>query len=303
MQRILAVHSGALGDCILFGHLLARLGGNVTLIAGLSKAQLLAGLSVVDGAMDFDALPIHEVFSDQPLTSCRLPELLGRYGRLVSCFAGGDRRAELRLAAMCQATTASFLPIRPPDGSTAHLVELWADMLGLSFAGPAGPDTWPVPDQWRSQATGALGELGIDSQRPYVVMHPGAGSPAKCWPLENFLRLAGRQEQTVVVTGPVEADLWPASRTEALGKGIATLSCPDLNVLAGAVAGASAYIGNDSGPSHLAAAIGTPTVALFGPTRPEHFAPRGQAVRTIRCEPIDSISVEQVSEALADLRC
>ena len=98
-MSILAIHPGALGDVILFGHLLAALipserpgPGNpqssassaagrsipsVTLVAGGEKARLLATAGVVDAAMDFDSLPMHELFSDVPLQRCRLPSMVG----------------------------------------------------------------------------------------------------------------------------------------------------------------------------------------------------------------------------------
>ena len=63
---ILAIHSGALGDVVLFGQLLGRLGGRVTLLAGGEKSRLLAGMGVVNRALDFAALPMHEAFSDAP---------------------------------------------------------------------------------------------------------------------------------------------------------------------------------------------------------------------------------------------
>ena len=64
-----------------------------------------------------------------------------------------------------------------------------------------------------------------------------------------------------------------------------------------------AFVGNDSGVSHLAAALGVPTVALFGPTRPEHWAPRGERVRVLlgRNGRLDEISVEDCLDALAGL--
>jgi ADP-heptose:LPS heptosyltransferase len=61
---------------------------------------------------------------------------------------------------------------------------------------------------------------------------------------------------------------------------------------------ADLYIGNDSGISHLAAAVGTPVFALFGPTDPAVWAPRGKKVRVLHRNPISSILVEEVLEAL-----
>lgn len=328
---ILAVHCGALGDCILFGQLLSYVSyvshlshvshlsqtpGEVTLVAPGRAAKLLAGMGVVAAAVDFDLLPIHEVFSDEPLDRCSLPGLVGRHDRLISCFAGGSAKAELRLAAMCGAATACFLPVRPSAETRGHLLELWCDMLGLADCPstgaadrpgcrPAGrPAPWPVPKEWRDRAGEAVSEATDGGDGPYFVIHPGAGSPAKCWPVESYAALAERLErlgQTVFVTGPVEADRWPRDTIDMLAARGGLLRSPSLEVLAGVLAGAAGYVGNDSGVSHLAAAVAAPTVALFGPTRAEHFAPLGKAVRTIQAAALEKISVDAAFDAIVEL--
>lgn len=298
-STIIAIHPGALGDCILFGRLLWDLNAPVTLVTGGTKGRLLAGMGAVDRALDFDALPMHEVFSDTPPPECRLPELLGTHARLISCFAGGNRLAELRLAALCGAESAAFLPVRPPDNFGGHLLDLWADLLGCDVPGSA---PWSIPDDWRAKSERALRELGVDPSGDYFVVHPGAGGERKCWPLERYVELGERLGGVVFVAGPVEADRWAPDRMRMLGASFPLLVCPELGTLAGVLAGARGFVGNDSGVAHLSAAAGTPTVTLFGQTSPEHFAPRGDAVRTLTASPIDRITSRQVLEALDCLR-
>jgi len=64
-----------------------------------------------------------------------------------------------------------------------------------------------------------------------------------------------------------------------------------------AYAGAARYIGNDSGPSHLAAIVGIPTLCLFGPTDPARWRPLGPAVTVLRRNPIDELGVDEVEAA------
>jgi hypothetical protein len=305
LETILAVHSGALGDVILFARLLSRLGGEVTLVAGGEKAALLAGMGVVRRAIGFESLPMQEVFADKPLSECRLPALLGEHGRLVSCFAAGDRKAELRLAAMCGAGSAAFLPICPPEDFDGHLLRLWCDLLGLARAAEARP--WPVPEPWRRDAGRVLAEAGAAPGAPYVVIHPGSGSAKKCWPLPRFVELAGRlrekdSRQVIFALGPAEVDRWPAGEIESLRHAFPTLLAPSLAVLAGTLAEADGYAGNDSGVSHLAAAVGARTVALFGPSRAEHFAPVGESVTVIARDNIEEIDVGQVLDVISPRR-
>jgi lipopolysaccharide heptosyltransferase III len=75
----------------------------------------------------------------------------------------------------------------------------------------------------------------------------------------------------------------------------------DLYELACWFAGARVYLGNDSGPSHLAAAVNTPVVALFGPSDPAVWAPRGSHVAVVAAPSMDAITVPQVAEAVRDL--
>jgi len=302
--RILTVHPGALGDCILFGHLLKRLDGEVTLLTGSERGKLLTGMEVIDRAVDFDSAPMHELFSDVPLDACHLPRLLGRYDRLISCFGGGDRRGEQRLAAMCGAKSAAFLPVRPPPGAQGHLLEIWSELLGLDPPGLLRSDPWVVPEISRINGRNSLGELGIRDGCGFAVLHPGAGSPTKCFPLGKYLDLADRieMERVLFVIGPVEADLWSSEDIARISERFPVLTEPTLDVLAGILSKASLFIGNDSGPSHLAAAVGCPTVCLFGPTSPEAFSPLGARVETVREEQIEDISNERILEAVRDLR-
>ncbi len=124
---------------------------------------------------------------------------------------------------------------------------------------------------------GARPRIGCAEQsRTRLALHPYSGSRAKNWPLEKFEALAR--------LGPFE---WCHDRFD------------DLGALADWLAGAQAFVGNDSGITHLAAAVGTPVVALFGPTDPRVWAPRG--ARVIHQQPIESITVEKVHQAVIDL--
>ena len=111
------------------------------------------------------------------------------------------------------------------------------------------------------------------SREKFVVIHPFSGSARKNWPLENFRRLARELERSLPVrwcAGPDDPPLPDAVRID------------DLFELAQWLASARLYIGNDSGITHLAAAVGTPVLALFGPTDPAIWAPRAANVRVAR---------------------
>jgi len=302
---ILAIHPGALGDVILFGHLLAGLGEPgesgqsaraITLVAGGEKARLLAGAGVVDAAMDFDSLPIHELFTDVPLSNCRLRSMLGEHERIVSCFVEAGSSEADRLVRMCGARELAALPIRPPADFEGHLTDLWRRQLGLTA--PVSHATWNIPPSWRAVAAEALGGLGAGRGGRYVVIHPGAGATDKCWALERFVTVAAELRKAgvdvVFALGAVELDRWPGERISHLGEAGEILAGAPLTQLAGVLAGAAAFVGNDSGVAHLAGAVGTPTVALFGPTSEMHFSPLGRCVRCVAAETMDGIPVGRV---------
>ena len=307
--KILAIHSGALGDCILFGRLLSQLGGDVTLVAGGQKAELLKGLGQVRVAVDFDAIPMYEAFSDTPIDECRLPKLLGVADRLISCFATGRVATERRIAEMCAAADATYLPIRPPGFFDGHLVEFWGDLLGVSIdTARLGTEVWEVPLSWRQLGKRELRNSDIDPNEGYLVLHPGAGGEAKRWAIEKYVELARslRAEirgirKAVFVLGPMENDCWSNGEIEFLRSEFPVLSGLSLPTLAGILETAKLFVGNDSGPSHLAAAVGTPTVALFGPTSVKYFSPLGPDVHIIEAESIQLITVEHATQVVLNL--
>lgn len=304
-QRILGMHSGALGDVLLLGRLLAQLPGEKTLLAGGEKARLLKGLGVVDHALDFDAMPMHELFLDSPLMSCRLPELLGQHDRLISCFGEGLGPPAMRLEACCMATQSALLPIRPPADFQGHLVQLWCDLLGMDYAA-LDLTAWPIPAAWRETARQTLVGMGL-APGDYILIHPGAGSPQKCWPLERFMELAQGLEttrphaKTLFVLGPAELDRWANATIRRLEEHFPCSTGPTLEELAGLMGQARCFVGNDSGAAHLAAAVGTPTVALFGPTSWRQFQPLGRCARVLSAPAMADLAVEQVLDTCREI--
>jgi hypothetical protein len=301
-RRVVGIHSGALGDVVMFAQLLATLGRQgwrTCLAAGGQKGRLLQSLGAVDESQDFESLPLAEVFGNGPTSQATLSRYVGRCDWLISCFAHDDLHAQSRLGELCAAGRASFLPIRPPGQWGGHLVELWAERIGL-----AGVDVpaWSVGSESRESARSELASLGVDAARPFVAMHFGSGGVSKCWPVDSFIGLAGLLDMpAVLLAGPVEVERLGRAELDGIAGRATLLVCDSLALLAGVLGLAHAFIGNDSGPAHLAAAIGTPTLGLFGPSDPAHFAPRGRAARTIRRQPLAALGPGEVAQALSEL--
>ena len=118
---------------------------------------------------------------------------------------------------------------------------------------------------------------------PVLAVHPGSGSPHKNWPLNQFIALIQalpRHVTPLLILGEADAAL-VAPLIQALPD-TPRVTGHTLVEVASVLANCAGYVGNDSGITHLAAALGLPVVALFGPSNPEHWAPRGPHVCLIQ---------------------
>ena len=221
---------------------------------------------------------------DRDPPAALLDDLRG-FDSIVSWY--GANREEFRRAAERHGLRMELLPALP-DGR-GHAVDFYLRQAGAEpgarprIGCPRGNAQVRHGDRAVSTsarnraATGGSGcapgdELGGGG---FVAIHPFSGSPKKNWPLERFRRVAEILDAQ-----------WCERRFE------------DLYDLGCWLAQARLFIGNDSGIAHLAAAVGTPVVALFGPTDPAVWAPRGDDVRVVfRPGPIDQITVEEVLAA------
>jgi lipopolysaccharide heptosyltransferase II len=154
-------------------------------------------------------------------------------------------------------------------------------------------------------ARGRLERRRLTDGAPAVALLPATrGGNGKQYPPDRFIRvaegLAGAGVETVIVVGPGEAEL-AAAVAGAAGSRIAPADLP-LDEIAALMAACDAALGNDSGLTHLAAAVGCPTVALFGPTDPRRTAPTGSAV-VVRAAPygLDRLDPGTVTEAIRAL--
>jgi len=179
---------------------------------------------------------------------------------------------------------ASMFYTRAVDPAGSHVVEQALSIASavagqpLEYADPPFPLD-PVHEAWADEFVAKL------DSKPFAILNPGAGWSAKCWPAESFgmvaRALAERGLAVVVNHGPGEEQLADAV-CESSGGIAVPLKCSvgELIVL---TRRAGLFIGGDTGPMHLAAALRVPVVALFGPTRPERngpFATRSVVLRS-----------------------
>lgn len=208
----------------------------------------------------------------------------------------GQIRSNLLMAGAKQVLSGS--PIVKRGSASRFLLEPLMDLALYEE-----PDT---PELRVEASPERLAAAGCGAGRRVLALHPGSGGEKKKWPLERFFEVAERAKAAgwEVVWSLGEAD---AAEAEALRRergGEARLEGLSLVELAGALAACGGYAGNDSGITHLAAAVGVPTVAVFGPTDPETWGPKGRGgVRVLRGEggALDGVAAGAVWDALAEL--
>lgn len=162
--------------------------------------------------------------------------------------------------------------------------------LGIVPPGPARGVKWAIRNDERKRAEAVLSEAGARS--PYVVLHPGNGGSARNWSPEQYAafgRLLQAEGYCLLVTGSGrERDLAEqvARRIGPAARSLAGLL--SLGELAAVLERAALFVGSSTGPTHLAAILGTPVVALFAPLRsqtPERWQPLGPRVTVAQPDP------------------
>ena len=177
---------------------------------------------------------------------------------------------------------------RPVAAQGAHVIEhalsLASAVAGedLTYEPPVFPQD-PATESWADRFHSSI------EWKPLAIVNPGAGWGAKCWPVESYgavaKALSDRGMAVVVNHGPEEETLAQAVRDSSSGTAH-PMKC-SVGELIALTRRASLFVGGDTGPMHLAAALGVPVVALFGPTRPERNGP--YATRSIVLRSRDSL--------------
>jgi hypothetical protein len=304
-MHIFVHHEGALGDVLLSLPCLRRIAADGTVhfagrpdVGSLLRELCLAGEASASGAARY--APLQAGTAEGGLKG-----FLAQFERAVVFTADPTSPLVRAVRGAVPATTA--VDTVPPEGAARS-----AALFRLSQCGAEGPvpgmPLLPVPPLHRDLARGMLGRAGHDGTRPLLAVHPGSGGPAKRWPLENFLAAVGLLRERIdpfclFLSGPAEDDAFK-DRLDRFVRGRSDAvhyAGADLIAVAALLAGADLYLGNDSGVTHLAAAVGCPVVALFGPTDPAVWGPVGSAVTILREPDLSRLSVGAVAAAVAGI--
>lgn len=308
-RNVLIFHSGALGDFILTWPIALAVArvyaqSRVFYVIHSEKGRLAERVLRVE-SRDAESGWQH-LFGD----TGKLPDPVRnalRGAQLVLNFVAGDADPwTTNVRDVSEGAELVTLRPRPPEQEQGkHVTDFLLAQLATHRI------LHPAVDQMlhgtRDNGIGAVRQQQQGGDGP-IVIHPGSGSRDKCWPVPRWLdliarlRAAGRPVR--VLFGEVELERMPAADRAALAAAANDARTPATYLdLLDQLADARLFIGNDSGPGHLAAIIGTPTLCLFGPTDPAVWRPLGPRVATLCQTPIGSIAVDEVvekAEALLD---
>jgi heptosyltransferase-2 len=287
-----------LGDLVMALPALAALREDAQLVAvgAPGLLDLLVDASLVDAVVPYDRKG-----ADAGLAG------LWRVGRLARAWRPQRVVAlppSLRAAALAALTRArvrqgygpaTFTGLlnerHPTPPRSVHLADAWRALAGRTGeAGPAGPRLTPGP-RGREAWAALRAELGVPGD--YFVLSPGATfGPTKRWPEASYVQLGhavatARGWTPLVVGGSDPTEVALCDRVAAACEGVSAAGRTSLPALAALLSQATAFVGNDSGPMHLAAAVGAATVGIFGSTSPTWTGPRGPRAATAGPHPVD----------------
>jgi len=164
--------------------------------------------------------------------------------------------------------------------STGHVVDhLLTAVEPLGATATSRKPRLYLSDEERDAARSLLSSAGVDEAEGTVVLSPGANWEHRRWSPARFGAVAAHARERlglapVVIGSKGDMGLAEEVVSASGGAAVSLAGRTDLRELAAVAERASVFVGNDSGPMHVAAAVGTPVVALFGPNTPERFAPR-----------------------------
>jgi heptosyltransferase-3 len=301
MQRGLILQPGAIGDCILTLPLASYMKnvlnlGGIDILGHTEYVGFLPGRSCIDGVRSIDSIELYRLFTETKTFELKdrdpLINAFRDYAWIVTFMGEPNSNFEQNLiyTANCSHSAEIItLSMKPPEGFSEHL----ADFYIRQFIEQSGFSLPSQPIQTAGcliKATEAdiktgkelLREMGLGFGEKLMVIQPGSGGTKKCWHLDNFLAVAreldSRGIEIIFLLGPAELERFGDAKIKKINSMVRCLTDLSLTQVLGLLSCVDGFIGNDSGITHLAAALGIKTYGIFGPTNPAVYKSIGPAV-------------------------
>jgi ADP-heptose:LPS heptosyltransferase len=286
-KRILIIRPGALGDLIVtlptFGAIRHYFqDAHIEIMGYTTFLEITKGRFYADAVSRFDQADNTPLF----VNNAQLPPSLIKKFESIDLIFSFVSDKEQVFAHNLRKTGVKHIIHREPlpaCSESIHIIDYLLkslDSLGITY-----PNIMPkvfLNNEDLCFGDKSIKDAAVDSSKPLIAIHPGSGSRQKCWPVERFAGLMSRlsrymDAQFLVLSGPADDKIIEELHLK-IGDTFITANQLPLPHLAAIIAKCRLFIGNDSGITHLAAAVGTPTIALFGPTDPQIWGPRGEKV-------------------------
>ena len=296
MKSILVIRPGAIGDALLTFPVLKALreqydGTRITLVSNAQVLPLALAFGVAEQAFDFQDIKWSELFSSTGIRASTMLDLLGQTELAICWMRDPDGIIEHNLK-MSGIKHMIITPGRLSASERLHIVDYLAHTVGLPNVGAR----FIAPASW-----GFLNPSSKDTEtKRFVTIHPGSGAVEKCWPTSRFAevieRLWEQNHPVLLLAGPADServdDLLQQLSLSPGPEMFKMLTNAPLLEVARYLQECRCYLGNDSGITHLAAMLGVPTVAIFGPTDPAIWQPMGPFVKVLQGHTLEDVTVD-----------
>ncbi len=278
----------------------------VEVIGYPSYLEIVNGRFYAETTSRFDQAEFSTLFTNTPMYTKFLFEKFGGADIVFSFVVDKEKVLVNNLAALGAKNIVQYGPFPSPEGNV-HIIDHFLrllDRLEIKYLDK-------IPKVYLNDKDTLFSDKFIknnikNAENISVAIHPGSGSKQKCWPIEYFADLITwlRDEiraNVFVVSGPADYKIVERLKLKLNGS-ISIVENLALPHLAAIIKRCNLFVGNDSGVTHLAAAVGVPTIVIFGPTNPAIWGPRGKIVKIIykelQCKPCGG--VESVNCASKD---
>jgi heptosyltransferase III len=289
-RTVLIIHPGALGDVLLSFpaiHVIRRRypEHHIVLLARSDIGHLLQVCSVIDRCLRLESGELASLMAGAAHVAPELRSLIRTCTLVVAWLRDEDHSLERTLRDLGAGRIAIGTPT-PRAG--VHQNRRFLEVLGEAASAHEAIPLLALPEATKQLASDHLAQMGIERGQEYAVCHPGSGSRHKCVQADVMASVAEWLSKQgiapVVVGGPADGAA-VARLAASLTFHVPVIEGQDLALVAGMLAGARIFVGHDSGVTHLAAALGLATVAIFGPTDPRQWAPPGGHVSIVTGPP------------------
>ncbi|UCE99073.1 MAG: glycosyltransferase family 9 protein [Planctomycetota bacterium] len=308
-NRGIILQPGAIGDCILTLPLVEFMKeclglGGIDILGHTEYIGILPGRACVDGIRSIDSIDLHRLFTERKTFDLAdgdpLINTFSDYTWIVTFLGEPDSDFEQNLifTAHCSRSAEVItLSQKPPEKLSTHITDFYIEQFVAQSNLSLRP--WRVRrGDCLIKATKAdvnrgrevLEDIDVDFSEKLVVIHPGSGGVPKRCHLDNFLSVArelvSNDIKALFLLGPAEQEQFSDEAIKNITGVAKCLTDLSLTEVLGLLSCADGFVGNDSGITHLAAALGVSTLAVFGPTNPDVYRPIGPSVTVFTGHPV-----------------